>query len=182
MNLASPRTRPQWTGWSWAPQRARATRRGRRLRSGQTSWGSRGVAKGEQQLRLWREPGHLCAEHHVTTLASPRTRPQWTNPRRARATWRQRRLRRGQQRRGKNQATYASQQHRGIKNVREDSEVAMHRRSHPWRGAKTTVIPMCASYPCAECSALLNPRRKEDQRMKWAPFASDTGARSPKQP
>jgi len=68
--------------------------------------------------------------------------------------------------------------------VREASEVAMHGRSHSWRGRKTTVIPVCASCPSAECSALLYPGRATDQGRprRRTPFASATGARSPKKP
>ena len=51
-----------------------ASWRGSSLRRGQTSWGPKGL----EQLRLWHEPGHSLAEPHVTPLASPRTRPQWT--------------------------------------------------------------------------------------------------------
>ena len=36
------------------------------------------VCRMAAKLRFWREPGHSQAEHRQTTLASPRTRPQWT--------------------------------------------------------------------------------------------------------
>jgi len=155
--------------------------RGSRLRRGQTSWGPRGAAKGLRQLRLWREPGHSWAEHHMTTMQNHRKRPQWTGwswaPRRARATWRGSRLRRGQTSWGAREATYARHQHRGRENVREASEETMQWRSHAWRGDKITVIPMRASCPSAECSALLNSSCGRGRRT---PFASATGAGSPK--
>jgi len=61
--------------------------------------------------------------------------------------------------------------------MREASEETMHRRSHPWRGGKMTVIPMRASCPSAECSALLHTACGRGRRT---PFASATGAGSPK--
>ena len=48
------------------------------------------VPKEVSQLRWRHEPGHLSAEHRLTPLGSPPTRPQWTGrswaPRRARTT------------------------------------------------------------------------------------------------
>ena len=56
--------------------------------------------------------------------------------------------------------------------------MAKQARPHSWRGPKTTVIPMHASCPSAECSALLKP--SVGGRRTRTPSASATRARSTK--